>query len=141
MEAAGATFFGAVWLASVVWTVRDAGRRCSRSLALAAVAGAILVPFVGAAVYALARPCEEKLEVKARRLRLRMLEGSFEPAERCPECATPVEPGFRCCTACGEHVREECGGCGELVRTTWTLCPWCTKPLGVEEESLLSEVA
>ena len=142
MEAAGAGFFGAVWLVSVVWTVRDAGRRCDAvSLRLASAAAAIFVPFLGAALYALARPCEEKLEARARRLRIRMLEGAIEPAERCPECAAPLEPGFRCCARCGEHVRRECGGCGEFVRATWTLCPWCTKPIGVDEASPLSEVA
>ena len=142
MELAGAGFFGALWLASVIWTVRDAGRRCDDpSLRLAAAAAAIFVPFVGAAVYGLARPCEEKLEARARRLRIRMLEGAFEPVERCPECAAPLEPDFRSCAVCGEHVRDVCGGCGELVRTTWTLCPWCTKPVAEEEESRLSEVA
>jgi len=142
MALAGLAFFGALWLASVVWTVRDAGRRCDApSLRLAAAAGAILLPFLGAAVYAFTRPCEERLEARARRLRMRMLEDSLPPLERCAECATPVEPHFRCCVACGERVREECGGCGALVRTTWTVCAWCSTPLGVEEESLLSEVA
>ncbi len=142
MAFSGAAFFGAVWLASVIWTVRDAGRRCDDpSLKLAAAAAAIFVPFVGAAVYGLARPCEEKLEAKARRLRMRMLEGAFEPVERCPECAAPLESGFRCCAACGERVRCECDGCGELVRTSWTSCPWCTKTVVVDDESRLSEVA
>ena len=142
MELAGVAFFGAVWLASVVWTVRDAGRRCDDvSLRVASAAAAIVVPFVGAALYSIARPCEEKLEARARRLRIRMLEGSFEPADRCAECAAPLEPGFRCCAVCGERVRDKCGRCGQLVRTTWTLCPWCTKPIGVDEASRLSEVA
>jgi hypothetical protein len=142
MELAGAGFFGALWLASVIWTVRDAGRRCSApSLRLAAAAAAIFVPFVGAAVYGLARPCEDRQEARARRLRMRMLEGAFEPVERCPECAAPLEPDFRCCAVCGERVRDQCDGCGALVRTTWTVCAWCTKPLLVDEQSRLSEVA
>jgi hypothetical protein len=143
MEAAGGAFFAAAWLASVVWTVRDAERRCSDpSLRVASGAAAVFLPFVGAGLYALARPCEERLEAKARRLRVRMLEGVFaEPAERCPECSAPLEPEFRCCAGCGERVRTECDGCGGLVRTTWTACPWCTKSLAVPEESSLSEVA
>ncbi len=143
MEAAGAAFFAALWCASVVWTVRDAGRRCTdASLRVAAAGAAILAPFVGAGLYALARPCEDRLDVKARRLRMRMLESALvEPTERCPECAVPLEPEFRCCAVCGEHIRTECDGCGGLVRMTWTVCPWCTKPLVVHEESRLSEVA
>jgi hypothetical protein len=142
MAFAGAAFFGALWLASVIWTVRDASRRCDApSLRIAAAAGAIFLPFLGAAVYAFARPCEPRLEARARRLRMRMLEDELQPGERCAECATPLEPEFRCCVACGERVREECGGCGALVRSTWTVCAWCTRPLGVEREPLLSEVA
>jgi len=143
MEAAGVAFFASVWAASVVWTIRDAGRRCDDpSLRFASAAAAVLLPFLGAGVYALARPCEERLEVKARRLRMQMLERALaEPAERCPECATPLAPEFRCCAVCGEHLRTECDGCGGLVRTTWTACPWCAKPAAVRQESPLSEVA
>src|SRR5438093_13679582 len=78
--------------------------------------GLVLVPFPGAGVYALIRPCEERLEVKARRLRMQMLERSLaEPAERCPECAAPLAPEFRCCAVCGAHLRTECDGCGGLM--------------------------
>jgi hypothetical protein len=144
MEGAGAAFFGSVWLASVAWTVRDAGRRCEdRSLLYASAGAAILLPFVGAGLYALARPCEDRLDVKARRLRIRMLERAFvEPASRCAACRFPVEPDFRCCPRCGESLRRECDGCGGLVRLTWTACPWCAKPLAAPaEEARLSEVA
>lgn len=107
MQFAGGAFFATAWVASVAWTVRDAGRRCADpSFRVASTAGAVLVPFVGAAVYALARPCEERFEVKARRLRVRLLESALEQAaERCFACATPVEPEFRCCPRCGEQLR------------------------------------
>jgi hypothetical protein len=143
MEAAGAAFFAAVWLASVIWTVRDAERRCSdASLCVASAGAAILLPFLGAGLYALSRPCEERLEARARRLRIRMLETAFaEVHERCPECAAPLEPEFRCCAVCGERLRTECDGCGGLVRRAWTVCPWCTKPLIGQEAPQLSDVA
>jgi hypothetical protein len=142
MELAGAAFFAAVWAASVVWTIRDAGRRYGDwSIPRAYAAGAALLPFLGAGIYALTRPGEERLDVKARRLRMRMLEDAFaEPAERCTECSAPLEPEFRCCARCGEPVRTECSGCGGLMRTIWTVCPWCTRPQ-VHGESLLPEVA
>jgi hypothetical protein len=143
MEAVGGAFFAAVWAASVVWTVRDAGRRCSDpSLRIATAGAAVLLPFVGAGLYALTRPCEERLDVKARRLRMRMLERAFvESATSCVACRSPVEADFLCCPRCGEGLRRECDGCGGLVRPTWTACPWCTKPLDAPEESRLSEVA
>jgi len=143
MEVVGGAFFVALWAASVVWTVRDVRRRCSDpSLRVVSAGAAFLLPFVGAGLYALLRPCEERLDVKARRLRMRMLEGGFiETATRCVACRCPVEPDFLCCPRCGESLRRECEGCGGLVRLTWTACPWCTKPLEVPGEARLSEVA
>ena len=144
MEAAGIGFFVALWAASVVWTARDAGRRCGHvSLRLGAPLLALLLPFVGAGLYALVKPCEERADVRARRLRTRFFESAVAgAAERCPECATALEPEFRCCPACGERVRSTCGGCGQPVRTAWTTCPWCTKPVRQPaEDSALSEVA
>ena len=144
MEAVGVAFFVAVWLGSVVWTARDASRRCNDpSLRVVSAAAAMLVPFVGAALYVLIRPCEERLDVEARRLRVRMLQSAFsEPAAKCAACSFPVEPDFRCCPRCGESLREACSGCGGLVRRTWTACPWCATPLDAPaEETSLPRVA
>jgi hypothetical protein len=144
MEAAGVGFFIAAWAASVIWTARDAARRCGHvSLRVGAPLVAILLPLAGAGLYALVKPCEERGDVRARRLRTRFLESVVNgDAERCPECATALQPDFRCCPACGERIRSICGGCGQPLRTVWTTCPWCTKPVGQPDEAAaLSEVA
>ncbi len=140
MQFAGGAFFATTWIASVVWTVRDAGRRSNDpSLRLASTAAAVLVPIVGAGVYALARPCEERYDVKARRLRIRMLESVLEePVERCSGCSTPIEAEFRCCPTCGEQLRVQCGGCGAMVRPSWVACPWCAESVA---ESVQFQVA
>ena len=143
VQAAGVAFFAGLWAASAIWTVKDAARRCDDpSLRFASAAAAIFLPLLGAAVYMFVRPCEERLEVKARRLRIRMLEAALAPpADRCLECAAPLEPEFRCCPGCGERARTACEGCGELLRTTWTACPWCMTPVIGYAESRLPEVA
>ena len=143
MEATGIAFLVAVWAASVAWTAKDASRRCGQiSLRLGAPLLAVLVPFAGAAVYAFARPCEDRADAKARRLRQRLLEAMLvDDDPHCVECSTPLRPEFRCCPTCGESLRKECD-CGRLVGIAWTMCPWCTKPL-VEDgaAAALSEVA
>jgi hypothetical protein len=145
MEAAGIGFFVAVWVVSVVWTARDAQRRCGQvSLRLGAPLAATLLPLVGAGLYALVKPCEERADARARRLRTRFFESVVNgDAERCTECETQLQPEFRCCPACGERVRTTCDGCGQPVRTGWTACPWCTKAVGQPDEAAaeLSEVA
>jgi len=145
MEAAGVGFFVAAWAASIVWAIRDAARRCNdRSLRVTAALGAIALPFVGVGLYLLARPAEERLEVKARRLRIQMLERAFaERSATCSACGSPIQPEFRCCPQCGENLGKECHGCGELLRPAWSVCPWCTEPVAADapEEPALSEVA
>jgi hypothetical protein len=142
VKAAALGFFIALWLASAIWTVRDAARRCGDpKLRIGSAAAAVFLPFLGAGMYVLMRPCEERLEVKARRLRIRMLEAALAPpTDRCPACEAPLEPDFRCCPGCGEHVQSECEGCGGLLRTGWAACPWCMKPV-TAVESRLPQVA
>lgn len=135
---AAVAFLVAAWAASVVWTACDAARRCGHvSLRLVAPLGAIVLPFAGAAVYALLRPCEGRADVKVRRMRMRLFEsalsGDDEP--RCAACATPLRPEFRCCPSCGERMRTECD-CGRLVGIAWAICPWCTRPLVRRERAL-----
>jgi len=129
VQASGAAFVAAVWIASVVWTARDARRRCrDRGDVRIAITTAVLLPFAGAAFYALARPCEDPLEARERKLHLRLLEATlFDPGERCLACLTPLEPDFRCCPGCGERLRTECGDCGRLLALGWNVCPWCVK--------------
>src|SRR5262249_9621357 len=145
MEAVGTTIVVVAWAASVVWTARDAHRRSGHvPLRLGAPLAAIVLPFVGAALYALAKPCEPREDVRARRLRARLFEAMLarEDGERCGGCATPLQPEFRRCPTCGERVREACGGCGRLVSAAWAACPWCAKPLVERDDAAaLSEVA
>src|SRR6266545_4340296 len=96
VQASGAAFVAAVWIASVVWTARDARRRCrDRGDVRIAITTAVLLPFAGAAFYALARPCEDPLEARERKLHLRLLEATlFDPGERCLACLTPLAPDF-----------------------------------------------
>ena len=144
MEVGGGAFLAAAWITSAGWVTRDAARRCGRLLRLAWTLTAVLVPIFGAALYLLARPCEARADVTARRLRTRALEAMLAgDGDRCGECAAPVRPEFRCCPSCGESFRGECAGCGRLVQKSWAACPWCTRPTvaPVLPERALTEVA
>jgi hypothetical protein len=106
------------------------------------VLAALVLPVVGAALYILIRPCEERLDVKARRLRILMLETVLAgPDELCPACAVALELEFRRCPGCGLRVRNECVGCGSLVHVGWAACPWCARPVPAQGDSRLPEVA
>ena len=114
--------FAAVWLASVVWTARDATQRSFEiRLRPLAVALALLVPLLGAALYRLGRPCEGRLDRKGRRLRITYLEELLaeDVPDRCGACSEPLEPEFRCCPCCGGRTRVDCEGCGAILRPGW----------------------
>jgi len=137
MDAAVAVIVAA-WVGSVFWTARDAGRRCEHALSrFGWPLAAILLPFVGAGVYALVRPYELRTDVRARRMRTRMFESVLarRDEQTCAACATPLRPDFRCCPSCGERVRAECD-CGRLVGIDWAMCPWCTRPVVQRERAV-----
>ncbi|HEX9597938.1 MAG TPA: zinc ribbon domain-containing protein [Gaiellaceae bacterium] len=118
----------AVWLGSISWTAADARRRCSRRAARAAISGAALLPFAGAALYALLRPCREEQDDRARRVWRRYLEAELDAGERCLVCLTPLRPDFRSCPGCGESLRADCRSCGAPLRFGWVACPHCLAP-------------
>lgn len=64
-----------MWLASIRWTQRDAEARVRNRRAIrAAVVAAAVLPFLGAAVWACARPAETLTERRRRRLGRLLLE-------------------------------------------------------------------
>jgi hypothetical protein len=122
--------FVSLWLASVGWTLADARRRCwDPRVVRAAVGAAAAVPIVGAALYALARPCEPTGENRARRVWRSYLEAELDPEERCLVCLTPLRSEFRCCPGCGDGLRTECSSCGTPMRIGWQACPACLEPV------------
>ena len=72
---------GLVWLASIRWTQREARLRLAdRGAIRAATAGAVVLPFVGAVVWACVRPTETLAERRHRRLLRLLLEPAAESA-------------------------------------------------------------
>ncbi|MFN2629304.1 MAG: hypothetical protein ABR569_11805 [Gaiellaceae bacterium] len=87
-----------MWAASVRWVLIDArARLASRSGIRVAVWAAALLPLVGVALWACARPAQTRLERRERRLRLLLRLMSSPPLAREPE--TPAPP------ATEDHLR------------------------------------
>lgn len=119
----------ALWVGSAGWTIADTRRRCphrTRTWGGAAVA----LPLLGAGLYALVRPCEDRRSRYTRDLWLRYLEAELEPGDRCLVCLTPLDPEYRCCPGCGDSLRSECRDCGSLMSIGWNACPRCLAPAG-----------
>ena len=116
-----------LWVGSAAWVWFDAARRGPAPRARRLAAAALVLPFVGAVLYAVVRG-EDPLDRRERTVTRRLLEAALEPAERCLDCRTPLAPDFRCCPGCGLELRKPCRGCGEPLRLGWNVCPLCLEP-------------
>jgi hypothetical protein len=123
-------FLVAVYIALIAWTYFDARRRVEDNfLVICATLGA-LVPFIGAAIYAIIRPPEyledareREIETRAAELRVRQLE-----EQSCPNCSYPIERNYLRCPQCRARVKNPCESCGKPVDPRWTICPYCETP-------------
>ena len=116
----------ALWLAVVVWAVRDVRAR-SRATA-AAVFTALLVlllPVVGLVIYLLLRPRETLVQAYDRALEQEALLQQIETKPVCPTCARLTEPTWFLCPTCHTHLRQPCPVCNSPLELHWDICPYC----------------
>jgi RNA polymerase subunit RPABC4/transcription elongation factor Spt4 len=111
-----------VWAASIGWVVRDATERGVNKVA--ALALAVVFPYVGAFLYALVRPRTRLAELRERELWVQLAEATAR-VERCHACRTPIERDFVACPSCAAVLRKRCTGCGSAVELSWAACPYC----------------
>lgn len=133
-----AAWTAVLWLCSAAWAFAHARRHCrGAGTRWAALAVSLAVPFGGAALYALVRPCETKEERRLRSLRARVLEQELMPnEERCLVCRAPVAPAAACCASCDVELTHPCDDCGHPVRFGWVACPRCVSEPAREHEPL-----
>lgn len=113
-----------LWLATVIWTYRDARRRGSMAITWATIS--LVFPFLGVLIYVVLRPSEYEDEAE-----LIELEKSFKELLLkkelliCPACHRPVESDFQICPYCLKKLRKTCRNCGKLLKLDWSVCPYC----------------
>jgi hypothetical protein len=82
----GPLFIAAIWLGSARWVHLDAQSRLRNPSGVrAATVAAIAVPFVGAALWGCARPCETLVERRERRLLRLLREEELRGLDELPE--------------------------------------------------------
>lgn len=120
-----------VWLATGIWTYRDARSR-SRSAATAFLAAAfvLLVPIAGLVVYLLLRPRETLIEMYDRALEQEALLQQIEEPLVCPGCSRRVAETWIVCPDCRTQLRRPCPACGRPLDLRWQICPYCAHEPG-----------
>ena len=116
----------ALWLALVVWAVRDVRAR-SRSSAAAVLTAllVLLLPVVGLVIYLLLRPRETLVQTYDRALEQEALLQQIEERPVCPTCARPTEMTWFLCPTCHTHLRQPCPVCRSPLELHWDICPYC----------------
>ena len=120
------------WLGLALWVLRDARRRIGEPVLvfLATLVG-LALPYIGALVYLVFRPCETLEDVRSRRVELQALEQQLarsQPAP-CPVCSSALEPDYIACPVCMTMLREPCARCNAPLEQLWQMCPYCATPV------------
>ena len=119
-------YIGALWLAAIVWTVRDIRQR-STDPVTQLVAGAIVVllNLPGWVLYLVLRPPETLAEVYDRELEEEALLHELPDDLVCPHCEARVDDSYVACPHCATSLKEACAECERPLSFSWVACPWC----------------
>jgi len=49
--------------------------------------------------------------------------------EKCPQCGKLVKSDFSICPYCRTALKTRCANCGKTVEKNWMACPFCAKKL------------
>lgn len=127
--AAVVAFTVALWIALVVWVVRDIRLRTRDVFAwiLAGLLALVLGP-VGVVLYLFLRPKETLAEVYDRQLEEEALLRDIAQRRACPQCQAVTEPEWLVCPHCRTELRRLCDSCGKPLDLNWVICPYCVTP-------------
>lgn len=113
----------AVWLASVIWTVRDITDRTGNLIiqTFSVLLVVIFTPILGLPLYLLIRPRTTLAEKYYEEAGI----AEAEYVSACPNCDEEVGEEFRFCPHCGHELLEECAACGAPKDKAWKFCASC----------------
>lgn len=130
-----------IWLALVLWTLKDARRRIEDTLIIGvAVATSLVFPFIGTLVYTILRPSEYLIDVRERELEIQAMEQELRNVRVCPACREPVREDFLVCPKCRRVLRLSCATCERPLEFSWKVCPYCSQELSSRRMGPVGEV-
>ena len=119
----------ALWLALVLWTLRDMRARSRDPLAQAAAALMVVVLNIfGLVIYLMLRPRETLVEAYEHSLEEEALLQGIEEKPICPGCGRPANPNWQVCPSCHTRLKKPCIACSQLLDLPWNVCPYCATP-------------
>ena len=129
-------YFFIVWIAIIVWVIRDITNRTDSIILqfLSILIVLVWTPF-GIFIYLLIRPTktlferyygdiEVNLEGLAKSIKSKMKEKK-NTTINCPSCNYPIDNEFKFCPNCKDELKYKCKGCKKKIDKTWKVCAHC----------------
>ncbi|MGD1991685.1 MAG: zinc ribbon domain-containing protein [Anaerolineae bacterium] len=118
--------FTALHGGAIVWAFRDMRARSRDILALIVSTLLVaLIPVFGLIVYMMLRPRETLAEAYERSLEQEALLQAIEEPEHCPGCGQRVRSDYTLCPTCHTRLKQPCPACGRPLHLQWAVCPYC----------------
>ena len=128
-------YFIIVWVAILVWVIKDITNRTS-SILLQIFSILLILFFTPfwVFIYLLIRPgktifekyyseIEDNLEVFSSMVEDKVI--NDKERIHCYKCKTPLSTGFKFCPSCKIKLKWDCEWCWKLLYKWWKICPYC----------------
>ena len=121
-----------LYILSIIWVARDAYQRGTVWFLWAVIA---LVPVVGVIAYCLLRPPLLQIDRDEQELEVAIKQRELMKYGECANCGYPVEADYVMCPNCHQRLKNLCSRCHHALDPAWTVCPYCTTPVGGSRSS------
>ena len=137
-------YFIIVWIAILVWVVKDITNRTNSIImqAISILLILLLTPF-WIFIYLLIRPWKTIFEKYYTEIEDNLdtfssiIEDKVKSdAEKihCYKCKTPLSPDFKFCPSCKIELKWDCEGCWKHLYKWWKICPYCWEKQSKKEK-------
>lgn len=121
-----AAYFGALWLAAFLWTIRDIRERTHDPITqIVAFVLVLAFSLPGWVLYLVLRPRITLAEIYERQLEEEALLQELTHQLACPRCGVEVLDDYVACPHCATQLKEPCRACQKPLSASWRVCPWC----------------
>lgn len=137
-------YFIIVWIAIIVWVIKDITNR-TNSILLQLLSILLILFFtpLWVFVYLLIRPgktifekyyseIEDNLDMFSEIVEQKVQ--SDDEKIHCYKCNAPLSPDFKFCPKCKIELKWDCSWCWKLLYKWWKICPYCSKKTRKKEK-------
>lgn len=130
-------YFFIIWIAILVWVIKDINNRTSNILLqIVSILTVLVLTPLWVFIYLLIRPGKtlferyyEEIEENLDTFSAIIEENTknLQDGNHCHKCESPVSPDFKFCPNCKESLSVSCKWCEKDILISWKVCAYCGK--------------